>query len=658
MSWDIGAIESAIGGGIPGGGVDPPEEIPAPEPGASATPDLGVVASTPALRYRETYDILGAASIKGSRSTIDIVSSALTETFNTVDYRYAECYATHQFAGHGQHINEEDLAELGEEERTDLELKFVRDPTTARWAARQRARFFTLRSYDLEFSLDAPRNIDRIEIGDTIGIDYYGGIGGAWVNEPFFVYGIRYMLDELRYVIRARRIIPEEEVAEASSDVTIGRWAYNSRVGPFFESGSRSIFLVLLDTRVAGTKSLVVLRSTDLGATFDPAGTFTALANDIGSFDVHRVGTTLHVATQEAVTGRVAYHTFGLLTSEWTLLNQERYAGNAFGDYGVSITVRSGGGQLIWFQTARATITSTTWPAAPGDYKRTAATWRNPVDDTWSTPIEIGDPSSAASSFTGPHAYHGSVHDNVGRAAAGDNDVVRFVYGRTEPLDVASTPDFQVQRLSGANILGPNVEFQFTGLSGYSAQFVAGDYSVFRAPSMDSGGPVVTEPLCGCESCITTSPLPDTGGDLWIAVPIGYGMNPVIYFWRDSDTLDIPHHYAELSTTIVPQHVFEAIYPAIALRYIQGRLYGLFGDVGTNPTHAVLKNVISPFTTVDVDPPYASEPHDDQVGPDYPSPGFIQMVGMDMGEINGHLWLFHVSTAGGVGFHFESQQLN
>lgn len=652
MAWEIGAIEyDPIYGGLPGAGIEepppivggaPPEESteppPVDSPAPPATPAVpsgsgGPITELPRLHFREDYDILGAARIKGSRSTIEIESSAPDDTFNIFDYRFAPNFSTKEYAGHGQYVNNSDLDELEEEERTTVDFPFIRDPATAAWAVEKRASFHTLRSYDLRFSLDAPRNIDRVDIGDIIGVSYYGGIGGPWINEPFFVRSVRYMLAELRYVVRARRFI-SSGFAEAAFAFSLGDWAYNSRVGPFFVAGSRQVFLIMMDTREAADTKLFVLRWSPGATTFDIVGTFTALANGIGSFDVHRDGNFLHVATQEVTTGRVAYHSFSLLTSEWVTLNELVQASNSNGDCGVSITVRSGtetldGQVLVWYMADRS-----------GGYTRTAAKWRTVVEPFftvfWTTALAIGDPGATGTNL------------KIGRAIAGLEDRVHFIYGREETGDVASTKDFQIRTLRGDNTLAANIEFQATGLLGYSADAIVGDYVTFYRPAESEEQEPDTDD-CGCEDCAADLAPLETTGDFVIAAPIMWGGNPVVFIWTDADDLGEEDYFIELSTTGVGSYSLLAQFPAIALRYLRGKIHALMGDL--SPSSAVYKTVSSPFTTAEVNPPYATQPSATQVGISYGSP--IQMVGVDMAEIDGRLWRIFVTTAGGPGFHFE-----
>jgi hypothetical protein len=659
MAWEIGAVEfDPIYGGLPGGGIeepppivggepppvvgggessDPPAGEAPPPPSAPAPGAGGPISSSPRIHFREDYDILGAARIKGSRSTIDIQSEGPEDTFNTFDYRFAQNFATKEWAGHDQYVNDADLDELGEEERTQVDFPFIRDPGTASWAVEKRSSFHTLRSYPLTFSLDAPRNIDRVDIGDIIGVSYYGGIGGAWINEPFFVHAVRYQLAELRYVIKARRLVQLAGFAEASFDYDLGNWAFNSRVGPFFVASSRQVFLIMKDTREAAETKLFALRWTPGTTTFDIVGTFTALPNAIGSFDVHRDGNFLHVATQEANTGRVAYHSFSLMTGEWVTLNEQVTASNSNGDYGVSITVRSGtetlaGQVLVFYHSDRS-----------GGYTRTAAKWRTVVEPfftvTWSSALAIGDPGA-----TGTHL-------NIGRAITGDEDRVHFIYGREETGDVASTQDFQIRTLNGDNTLGAQTEFQGTGLLGYSATGIVGDYTKFIRPEDAAEEEEEPTETCGCENCATSlTPIEPTTGPLTIAASIMWGGAPVIFFWTDADNLGDDEYYAELSVNGIGSYSVLAKYPAIALKYLRGQVHAVIGDTSTG---AVYKAVTTPFTTAEVDPPYATEPTNTAVGPAYGSSTPIQMVGADVAEIDGRLWLIHVSTGGGPGFHFD-----
>jgi hypothetical protein len=153
--------------------------------------------------FTETLDILGASeSGDGSRSAIEITSSQPEETINQFKYSFAKNFATGEYENVDIYDNATDQAELGELESQDIEFPFVREVNTARWAIETRARYYTLRSYQVELSLDLPRYAERVELARSLGVTYYGGIGGRWLNKEFVCYGLQYQWDQLRLVVR------------------------------------------------------------------------------------------------------------------------------------------------------------------------------------------------------------------------------------------------------------------------------------------------------------------------------------------------------------------------------------------------------------------------------------------------------------------------
>lgn len=150
--------------------------------------------------FTEAHDIL--RFVNGSE--VEITPSQPDETFNTFNYSFAKNFATGNYALHDTYENLDDMGELGGHiEELPVNFEFIRDPATALWAIHQWASYFTLRSYRCELSVQAVGNVDKIDLGKSIGVTYYGGLGGAWINKEFLIYGIQFVLSELRYIVRA-----------------------------------------------------------------------------------------------------------------------------------------------------------------------------------------------------------------------------------------------------------------------------------------------------------------------------------------------------------------------------------------------------------------------------------------------------------------------
>jgi hypothetical protein len=149
--------------------------------------------------YNDAYDILR----KVGGSDVDITPSLPEKTLNQWLYLFALNYISKEWGNGDIYNNEADQAELGLiEPDNDIELHFVRDAATAAWVIARRAELFSLRAYQVEMSVEAPRNIYQLELAQTIGLTYYGGIGGKWTNREFMIYAIRYAMAAQKLTLR------------------------------------------------------------------------------------------------------------------------------------------------------------------------------------------------------------------------------------------------------------------------------------------------------------------------------------------------------------------------------------------------------------------------------------------------------------------------
>jgi len=570
----------------------------------------------------ETYDILGMQSIKGSRSRVDITPMQPETIATRCNARYGINNATGQYADTAVYDNEEDqieLAQAGNDPEAgiipiDVDLPWARIEETALWAAAKILEFKGLRAYRVELYLDLPRNVDRIRLARWFGLNYYGGLGGPWVNQPFFtyrrnleLYGLRMQVSALTKHICAT---PEQAV------VSIGSWARNSRVGPFWFACK--IFACMRDTRTSDNKLFVLMHGD--GHVFEPTDNdvFPDLENPIASFDAHRAGNIIHVATQELTTGRVAYHQFDMALQRWTLLNEEVLASNSHGDIAVSMCVLQPSGQpLIWYQGDRGLGTGWIYFTGPGYYKRAKLKWRI-AEGIWSTEIDTGDPDIAAAGAT---PYEGKVSVNLSRAIPDNADRAILIHSRGEPLDIASTEDFEIQVLRANKTLSTTVEFQGTGLQGYSPASICGDYDGFE----------------------------DENGDYWIFAPILWGGEPQIFIWKSGDNLGVADFSIYPIMGFVTQDALNSAQPAIGVKYLRGLLHML---VAKNSGFANYKTIEPPLMEV--------SPNDSeglQAGPTWGSDG-LQMLGMAAITLGGRVLLLSLQNGGGAGFLFDVRRVD
>lgn len=577
--------------------------------------------------FTEAHDIMryvGRSYREKSELDIEIRQPTRAEIFNTFNVEYALNFSNNQFAGSYPYVNQPDKDEYGKTKDMPLQQRCIRELATSQWSAQQTARYYAIRSYRARYSVKAltltHNNVERLELADLHGVTYYGAPGGAWINKEVLPYYLNFIAPELRYEVESIVLALVEPPVSDGVVLPAGIWAENSRVGPFVEETRRYIFGMF--KKDSTNTELMVLRTANYRdfTEQDDAG-FTALSNIIGSFDTHRVGNVLHVATQELVTGRVAYHAFSLSSSRWTTFNEEVLASNSDGDYAVSIGVDSSGNPFIWYQADQVFRSGSVAPASAPDgyYKRTALK-RRISSGSWTPALEIGSPDLAFGSFFFIINYLGKVHDVVGRAIAGRENRIRFIWGRSEPSDVANTPDLWTQTLNANGSLGPSTEFQFTGGLGYTAIHAVGDYATF-----------------------------DYLGDLWIAAPIAFDvLSPHIYFFKDQNNGTTPEKIIALSNSPGLTHNGVASMPSISVRWLNGQLHALFASGwGAGDTWSVYKTVDPPFDSTDVDPTWdGSTARDLQAGPVWGANG-LQMAAGDFATVSGKLWMFAFYSLGG-----------
>jgi hypothetical protein len=527
----------------------------------------------------------------------EIISLA-APTYNRYRYRYAPNHTDGSFGAEETFDNTSDQEVLGEIEELQVDFHSVRDADVAAQLIAERAGWEDQDAHRIRLQLDAPTNLINVDLLKPFRLTHYGGLAdGGWVNEAFITYRWRLDLDLMIFEIDAiRRVVvanPQDQLQ------AIGNWTLNHRAGVEYLTTARRLYECFVDTRSSASERKMVVLGSDTVGLMGPIddGTYPALTNIIRSSDTKWHGNKLHIVTQEENTGRVGYSRLNGSAGLYEILNQTVLASNSHGDIGVTITVQNPSGlPVIMFQGDREHRTA--WLARPGDgpegdYRRAYVTVRG-EDGTWSAPQMMGNPLDAFANLWfpiwGDPNYNGTVHINTGRAEAGLDNRVHFVFGRKEPGDVANTSDFCIQTLRTDGSLSQTCEFEMTVALGYSSDFLGGD-------------------PCGIE---------DTNGQYWVVFPVGKILEPKLCIWKDKDNPTIPDRIILLSTHQVPPATFGTQYAPIGVRAHGGKLHVIHGLRGGSADWAAYKTISQPFETSEAVPAYTSGSSADQIGPVWP----------------------------------------
>lgn len=551
-------------------------------------------------------------------------------TKNRYRYKFDFLPAEGKYMRESVYDNTADQEELGEVEEEVLEYPAISDPDVALAVVLERSAWMDQSSHRMQVRIGAPPVMHQVEIAEIVGITHYGGLADAgWVNEPFKIIGRRLNLDNLEYELTLiKRVQPP--MPPESQVMTIGEWRSNSRVGPWYFPASKRVFAIFADDRY-DFKRLVTLGSPALGlGDFAPVDDdhFADLDNIIDSFDTRRGHLSPNVKaeivrciTQERNTGRAAYHEWNLRTRLWTVLDEEIIASNSHGDCGCSIDVRPDGEVIAYFQGDRETVGSTA-------YRRAVYSRRTAVG-VWTSPVVTHDPTNAISQF--PIAgivYNGAVHDRVARVVCDPSpadtvgrDVVRFICGRTEPADIASTQDIETQLLLANNTLTANLEVITTTAQGFTPTHVCGDPEVFE----------------------------DEDGQIWMAIPVGQIIRPDVWMWKSTATVGQPDKKVRIgsSSAQIAADSFTSHQPDIGVRYLNGLLRVVMGTASgaSNPVWAAYKTI--PDLLGDIAPDLSGFPRADQVGPTWPAQSMARH-GVDMAVIGGREKIFKITAGPGT----------
>jgi hypothetical protein len=544
------------------------------------------------------------------------------DTRNRILYRYGRLYTgSEEWGGQGTHDNLPDQAALTDSdgepiiEPESVDFHACRDAGTIAFLAAEWAAWRDQDAHRFRFQLHMPTKLTQVDLAKDFLVTHYGGLNaGGWNRERFFPFKVTDLYEPLRFEIEAIRLVSPTLPDNALQ--SIGDFQWNALVGPWYFAGTRTVYMGFSDNRVSG-RGLVILKPGDVPA---DDGVFPLLANPIGSFQYVRDGNKIHVAAQEFISGRVSYSCFDMAADLWEVVNQTVLTSNSHGDAGVSICIRQPSGRPhIVYQGDRETTDGSLGQFGAGTWKRMKC--KTLVDGVWSTEIDIRDTDSerAALWFAiyGDPLYYGSLHINVGRAIAEENNAVRYVFAREEPADVASTQDLQTQILTEDDALSECYEFKFTGGLGYTAQFAYGDPCTF-----------------------------EYDGTFYTAVPVGLLFAQMLCIWESTTLAGPPTFTIPLSTAEIQPDTYGTKSPPMTVRWFNNKLYVVIGTRVTGGEWAALKTISPPFTTAE--PAYSgATARDEQVGPTWPNSEYSRH-GCEFAKVRGQDILFKV-TAGTFG---------
>lgn len=410
--------------------------------------------------------------------------------FNQLPYQYKPNFAANTWIG-DKYDNEADQEYLGKIKDDEmLNLFFVRDATTAAAVVARRAQYLDLDSFRFEGTIPLIPVIDKLELGDIVSIDHFGGIkAGGYAGTQFKILELSQHIDSLTYRFKGiRRRLPPPSMVETYEDNTgnggnggstvgddgvavsarqgiDGDTARNARCGPFYNDVEGELFAIFKRPTGFG---LMAWFTQNYGVTWlerDQANAPTP-TNILSSFDAFKQGDELHVATQESTSGRVAYHVFNMVSKTWTTVDNEVVAStDRISDCTVSIECRNVGLEpVVYFQGDRELV--------GGIYYHRG--WYSILQGgSWSIPV-MATPT--------PNAYLGrpSSHCLITRVCAGRENRMHFYY-EVDPADrwVSWSPDIWVQSMDQALSLGGRIGLYVTSIS-YHAGINIGDIKVFH----------------------------------------------------------------------------------------------------------------------------------------------------------------------------------
>lgn len=394
-------------------------------------------------------------------------------------------------------------------------------------------------------------------------------------------------------------------------------WTRNARIGIFLGPTQGEFFYIGADPDEP--KRLLVMKSSQFGENGSWArcdDVFPTLTNDIASHDCHENNWVdddlVYVATQEASTGRLAYHCFDLATSTWTLLNSQiiSSADIPTSDGGCcGITVTSTGDIGVLYDTNREDVSSTL-------YRRSGYRYSSDGGVTWSAEIQLGGMGEAIN--FGPAR---PVSDSEGR--------VQCFMGNSDNTDFFG--HYYVQTITASHSLGTFTMWAGgSALSQIQSQGRMGDYCTF-----ESGG--VTQIVFVGRMTVT-------------------GRYTI---FASSDNMTAPYQPADvrdgvLGTTFngLGGSTYEAEYPQVSARMLGTTIHFMLNAFSNStPTWLYHKTLASPYAPAGLTPSGDA----DQAGPVYDTfiPG--QEMAAQIATIGGvDYWIgLRNSGVGGYGLIFD-----
>ena len=185
------------------------------------------------------------------------------ETRNRINYKFGKLYSDGQWAGSEVYNNEADQALLVNSQgkpiikSEDVEFHACRDADVALLLAIEWSVWRDQDAHRIRFSLDLPTKLTGADLAKDFLLTHYGGLKeGGWIRERFIPYRIEDQYEPLRIVVDAiRRAAPPVILPQANPQ---GEWRKNSRVGPWYNTGNKTLFACFADSD-AELKKLVII---------------------------------------------------------------------------------------------------------------------------------------------------------------------------------------------------------------------------------------------------------------------------------------------------------------------------------------------------------------------------------------------------------------
>ncbi len=195
------------------------------------------------LRQQITEEMM----VKGS-----FIEHISNPTINQLTYKFSRDYAEDKWFSQAVFDNAYDQTLLGEIEKGDLELWFVRDQGTAVSVAQRYMENVSLGSYQQEWQSPLPLVLDRMELAQQVGITHRSGLTYLTGYEDREVKVIGRTIDLNRMTVNYRSILrvpvrlPAEEAPESAHTVDIVYADSSPRSGG---NASRYFFILDVDTQ-------------------------------------------------------------------------------------------------------------------------------------------------------------------------------------------------------------------------------------------------------------------------------------------------------------------------------------------------------------------------------------------------------------------------